>query len=82
MPTARQFCIGIVVADVVLFLIASGLNDHSNTSVDGFVWWAALALFAGLIAIGIYILASFLWVRVRTRRRNPDRVNWRSRQSG
>jgi hypothetical protein len=78
MLTARQLCLGIVVADVVLFLVASGFNDHSNTSVDGFVWWAALALFAVLIAIAAYILGHFLW----TRRRNSDRISWRSRRSG
>jgi hypothetical protein len=82
MPTARQLCLGIVAADVVLFLVASALNDHSNTSVDGFVWWAALALFAVLIAIAVFILGNFLRMRVSTRRRNPDRVSWRSRQSG
>jgi hypothetical protein len=78
MPTARQLCLGIVAADVVLFLVASEFNDHSNTSVDGFVWWAALALFAVLIAIAVYILGHFLW----TRRRNLDRISWRSRRSG
>jgi hypothetical protein len=82
MLTARQLCIGIVAADVVLFLVASGLNDHSNTSVDGFIWWAALALFAVLIAIAAYILGQFLWTRASTRRRNPDRISWRSRRSG
>jgi hypothetical protein len=82
MPTARQLCLGIVAADVVLFLVASGFNDHSNTSVDGFVWWAALVLFAVLIAIGVYILGQFLWTRMRTRRRNPDRISVRSRRSG
>jgi membrane protein implicated in regulation of membrane protease activity len=78
MPTARQLCLGIVAADVVLFLVASALNDHSNTSVDGFVWWAALALFAVLIAIAVYIMGRFTWTRLR----KPDRVNWRSRRSG
>ena len=53
MPTARQLCIWVVAADVILFLVASAFNDHSNTSVDGFVWWAALALFAALIAIAV-----------------------------
>ena len=77
MLTARQLCYGIVAADVVLFLIASALNDHSNTSVDGFVWWAALALFAVLIVIAAYILGNFLWARMH----NRDRVNWRSRRS-
>jgi hypothetical protein len=78
MLTARQLCLGIVVADVVLFLVASEFNDQSNTSVDGFVWWAALALFVVLIAIAAYILGRFLW----TRRRSPDRISWRSRRSG
>ena len=68
MLTARQLCLGIVAADVVLFLVASGFNDHSNTSVDGFIWWAALALFAVLIAIAFYILCHFLWTRVRNAR--------------
>jgi amino acid transporter len=77
MPTARQLCLGIVAADVVLFLIASGLNDHSNTSVDGFVWWAALALFAVLIAIAVYILCNFLWIRLR----NPGHNRSRARRS-
>jgi Kef-type K+ transport system membrane component KefB len=78
MLTARQVCLGIVAADVALFLIASGLNDHSNTSVDGFIWWAAFALFAVLIGIAIYILGRFLWMRWRSR----NRVSWRSRRSG
>jgi hypothetical protein len=78
MPTTRQLCIGIFAADVVLFLVASGLNDHSNTSFDGFVWWAALALFAVLIAVAVYILGNFLWTRLR----KPDRIGSRSRRSG
>jgi amino acid transporter len=78
MLTARQLCVGIVAADVVLFLVASEFNDHSNTSVDGFVWWAALALFAVLIAIAAYIMGRFLLTRLR----NRDRIGWRSRRSG
>jgi hypothetical protein len=78
MFTARQLCYGIVAVDVVLFLIASVLNDHSNTSVDGFIWWAALAVFAVLIAIAAYILGHFLWTRLR----NLDRIGARSRRSG
>lgn len=82
MPTARQLCVGIVAADVVLFLVASAINDHSNTSVDGFVWWAALALFAVLIAIAVYLLGQFLWTRLWTSRRHRDRIGPRSRRSG
>jgi hypothetical protein len=78
MLTARQVCIGIVAADVILFLVASEFNDHSNTSVDGLLWWAALALFVVLIAIAACILGHFLWSRWR----NADRINWRSRRSG
>jgi hypothetical protein len=78
MLTARQLCLGIVAVDVVLFLVASGFNDQSSTSLDGFVWWAALALFAVLIAIAVYILGHFLWTRLR----NADRISWRSRRSG
>ena len=78
MLTARQLCYGIVAADVVLFVVASAFNDHSNTSVDGFIWWAALALFAVLIALAFFIMCSFLWTRLR----NLDRVGSRSRRSG
>ncbi len=78
MLTVRQICLGIFGADVVLFLVASALNDHSSTSVDGFIWWAALALFAVLIAIAFYILCAFLWTRLRA----LNRVGWRSRRSG
>jgi hypothetical protein len=78
MLTARQFCVGIVAADVILFLVASGFNDHSNTSVDGFLWWAAFALFATLIAIAVYILGRFVW----TRRRIPKSLRWRPGRPG
>jgi uncharacterized membrane protein AbrB (regulator of aidB expression) len=78
MPTARQLCLGIVAADVFLFLVASLFNDHSNTSVDGFIWWAAVALFAVLVVIAAYILVHFLWTRLRS----PDRIGGRSRRSG
>jgi hypothetical protein len=67
MLTTRQLCSAIVGVDVALFLVASALNDHSNTSVDGIVWWAALALFVVLIAIGVAILGRFLWIRHQTR---------------
>ena len=73
MPTARQFCIGVISLDVLLFVVASVLNDHSNTSVDGFVWWAALFLFVLLMAIGTVGLARFLV----THRRRPKRIRAR-----
>jgi uncharacterized membrane protein AbrB (regulator of aidB expression) len=65
MPTARQFCMGLVAADVVLFLAASAFNDHSNTSVDGIIWWAAFAVFACLIVIAMCIMGRFAWTRAR-----------------
>jgi uncharacterized membrane protein AbrB (regulator of aidB expression) len=67
MLTTRQLCSVIAVVDVALFLVASGFNDHSNTSADGIVWWAALAVFVLLIAISVSILGRFLWSRHRTR---------------
>jgi hypothetical protein len=67
MLTTRQLCSAIAAVDVILFLVASALNDHSNTSVDGVVWWAALALFVVLIAISVAILGRFLWIRHQTR---------------
>ena len=45
MPTARQFCTAVIALDVALFVIASAINDHSNTSVDGVVWYAAIFVF-------------------------------------
>jgi hypothetical protein len=67
MLTTRQLCSAIAAVDVILFLVASAFNDHSNTSVDGIIWWAALALFAVLIAIGVSILSRFLWIGHQTR---------------
>jgi len=74
MLTARQLCSALAVADVVLFLVAGAFNDHSNTSVDGILWWLALFVFLLLIAIGIYVLGRFLW----THRRQPKRRRARS----
>ena len=73
MLTTRQLCTAVVVLDVVLFVVASALNDHSNTSIDGIIWWAALFLFVVLMAIGMVILVRFLW----THRRRPKRVRGR-----
>jgi hypothetical protein len=63
MLTLRQFCSGLAVADVALFLAAGGFNDHSNTSVDGIIWWLALFAFVLLIAIGVSVVGKFLWTR-------------------
>ena len=69
MPTARQICIAIVTLDLALFLAASALNDHSNTSVDGFLWWAALFLFVVLMATATVILVRYLFTHRRRRKR-------------
>lgn len=70
MLTSRQLCSALAVGDVVLFLVAGAFNDHSNTSVDGILWWIALFVFILLIAVGIYVLGRFLW----THRRQPKRA--------
>jgi hypothetical protein len=74
MLTARQFCIAVASVDVVLFLVATAFNDHSNTSADGIVWWAALGVFVALVAIGLVIVGRYAW----TRRRRPGRGRRRS----
>jgi ABC-type nickel/cobalt efflux system permease component RcnA len=70
MLTGRQLCSALAVGDVVLFLVAGAFNDHSNTSIDGIVWWLALLVFLLLIAVGMYVLGRFLW----THRRQPKRA--------
>jgi ABC-type nickel/cobalt efflux system permease component RcnA len=67
----RQVAIGLVVTDVALFLLASAFNDHSSTSVDGILWWMAIAVFLLLIMFGLAVLVQFL--RTRRRRRRPKR---------
>jgi ABC-type nickel/cobalt efflux system permease component RcnA len=69
MLAVRQVAIGLVVTDIALFLLASAFNDHSNTSVDGILWWMAIAVFVLLILFGLGVLVQFL----RTRRRRPKR---------
>jgi hypothetical protein len=65
----RQVATGLFLTDVVLFLAATALNDHSSTSVDGILWWIAIAVFLLLIMFGLAVLVQFL----RTRRRRPKR---------
>ena len=78
MLAARQFYISVATVDVILFLVATAFNDHSNTSVDGIVWWAALGLFAAMMAIGSVILARNAWIHrrgtSRTRPRSGSRM--------
>jgi hypothetical protein len=59
-------------ADVVLFLIAAAFNDHSSTSVDGIIWWLALAGFGLLIVAAFAVLVGF--IRSRTKSRRPRRT--------
>jgi heme/copper-type cytochrome/quinol oxidase subunit 2 len=73
MPTARQLCSAVLVLDVGLFVLASAINDHSNTSVDGIVWYAAIFVFVALMVVGTYILVRYLW----THRRRPKRIRGR-----
>ncbi len=69
MLAIRQVATGLFVTDVVLFLLAAAFNDHSNTSIDGILWWIAIAVFALLIMLGVAVFIQFL----RTRRRRPKR---------
>ncbi len=75
MPITRRLCSAIAALDVLLFLVATAFNDHSNTSADGLVWWAALFLFVTLIAIGVCIIGRYVWIH----RRRPGRHGQRSR---
>jgi hypothetical protein len=44
-------------------------NDHSNTSVDGILWWGAFAVFVLLFVFGTAVFVQFM----RTRRTRPRR---------
>jgi len=61
----RRAIVSLAIVDVVLFLIAVAFNDHSNTSVDGIVWWLALFTFVVLIMAGIVVLSQFLRSRAK-----------------
>jgi ABC-type nickel/cobalt efflux system permease component RcnA len=65
----RQVAKGLVLTDVVLFVLASVFNDHSSTSVDGILWWLALAVFLLMILFGLGVFVQFM----RTRRTRPRR---------
>ncbi len=70
MIAPRRAIASLAIADVVLFLIAVAFNDHSNTSVDGIVWWIALLVFVLLILAGIVVLSQFLRSRAKRPRRD------------
>lgn len=73
MFAVRQVATGLFMTDVVLFLLASTFNDHSSTSVDGILWWLAIAVFALLVIFGLGLVVQF----IRTRRRRPKRSHVR-----
>ncbi len=73
MSVNRQLWSRLLIADVALFVIASLFNDHSLTSVDGIIWWLALALFALLLVGGSAIMIVYLRSRVGRRRRQRSR---------
>ena len=73
MRTGRQLVTAVIALDLLLFVVASAINDHSNTSVDGILWYAAIVVFFLLMVIGTVILVRFLW----TRRRRPKRIRGR-----
>jgi hypothetical protein len=65
----RQVAAGVFLTDVALFVLASVFNDHSNTSIDGILWWLAFAVFLLLIVFGFAVFVQFM----RTRRTRPRR---------
>ena len=73
MLASRQFLTRCAVAVVVLFLIAAAFNDHSTTSVDGIIWWVAIAAFGLLILATCVILVGYLASRFRRPRRSRVR---------
>lgn len=60
-------------ADVVLFVIAAALNDRSSTSVDGIIWWVAIAGFILLVLASFAVLVGFVRSRVKRSHRPRTR---------
>jgi intracellular septation protein A len=73
MLASRQVWSRLALADVVLFLIAAAMNDQSSTSVDGIIWWVAIALFGVLIVVACVVLVGL----IRSRARRPRRPRTR-----
>jgi ABC-type nickel/cobalt efflux system permease component RcnA len=67
----RQLLGRLAIAVVVLFVLAAAFNDHSSTSIDGILWWLAIAGFVLLIVVACVILVQFL--RSRGKRRGQPR---------
>jgi hypothetical protein len=70
----RQLLGRLAIADVLLFLIAGVFNDHSSTSVDGIIWWVAIAGFVLLIVAAVGVLVGFVLSRSKRRRRPRTRT--------
>lgn len=68
----RQLWSRLAIADVVLFVIAAAFNDHSSLSVDGLIWWLAIALFGLLILVASVALV--IWIRSRAKRPRRPRI--------
>jgi hypothetical protein len=73
MLASRQLWFRLAIADVALFVIAAAFNDRSSTSVDGFVWWLAIALFGLLIIFACVVLVGFVRSKAKRRRRPRTR---------
>lgn len=61
------------IADVVLFLIAVAFNNQSKTSVDGIIWWVAIAVFVAMIVAGSVVFLQYLRGRMKRPRRTGVR---------
>jgi intracellular septation protein A len=73
MLASRQVWSRLAIADVVLFLIAAAFNDQGSTSVDGIIWWVAIAVFGVLIVVACVMLVGL----IRSRARRPRRPRTR-----
>lgn len=71
---SRQLWSRLVIADVVLFVLASVFNDQSSTSADGILWWVAIGLFVLLLVAGSVMLVQFVVMRARARRLRRPRA--------
>lgn len=73
MPASRQLFTRMAIADVVLFLIAVAFNNQSKTSVDGIIWWVAIAVFVAMIVAGSVVFLQYLRGRMKRPRRTGVR---------
>lgn len=73
MPAPRQLFSGLAIADVALFVIAAAFNNQSSTSVDGIIWWLAIALFVVIIVLAFGLVIQFIRTRAKRPRRSRTR---------